>query len=248
MIVTPHDLLAQREILLAQQSRVCAASAQWEPQLQAVLKLSRRYNYERKHTHQVTRLALRLFDELWPLHRLSAQERFWLQCAAVLHDIGRCEDREHHKVALRIVLSSALLPFDKMTRRIIGSIARYHTKAPPNKKHGHYSALPESKQQVVRKLAAILRLGDALDRSHTKLVKRLWCDVTDDCIAVRCVTRDESRDAALCERANQKGRLLVDVFKRKLVIKTTTVKNLRRDGMLHLCRAIDSGALRFGVA
>ncbi|HYG77403.1 MAG TPA: HD domain-containing protein [Planctomycetota bacterium] len=245
MSATPYILPTSQRLLRAQQRDVDAARAFWEPQFQAVLKLARRYGYEREHSHQVMRLALRLFDQLWPLHRLSPQERFWLQCAAVLHDIGRYKEREHHKVALRIVLRSPLLPFDKKMRRVIGSIARYHTKAAPNKKHEHYSALSERKRLIVRQLAAILRLADALDRGHSKRVKRLWCDISKDCIVLRCVTREGSKTGPLRERAREKGRLLVKVFKRKLILRTATIAALRREGLLQLS---DSGMLKFVVA
>jgi alpha-galactosidase len=47
----------------------------------------------------------RLFDELQPLHLLGAQERFWLNAGALLHDIGWIEGQKgHHKTALRTIL------------------------------------------------------------------------------------------------------------------------------------------------
>jgi exopolyphosphatase/guanosine-5'-triphosphate,3'-diphosphate pyrophosphatase len=196
--------------------------------LRAVLRLAESCSYERVHTHQVTRLALKLFDELKPLHRLGAAERFYLNCAALLHDIGRVErDKGHHKASLKIVMKSPLLPFDTQTRRIIGSIARYHTKAPPKKKHDHFDQLNHEHRRVVVQLSAILRLADALDRTHRTLVHQLWCEISNRRIIVWCVLRgDNKHHRLLYRRASEKGRLLRKVFKRELVIEGVPLDNL----------------------
>ena len=55
-----------------------------DSRLRAVLQLAQDCEYEVEHTHQVTRLALRLFDELEHLHGLGAEERFWLRCGDLL--------------------------------------------------------------------------------------------------------------------------------------------------------------------
>jgi len=92
---------------------------------QAVMALAERYHYEREHTHQVTRLALAIFDELGPVYGYGEDERFWLQCAAMLHDIGWTEGRKgHHKTAQRLILAAADLLEQAAGRRIVIDIVR----------------------------------------------------------------------------------------------------------------------------
>ncbi|TLN24103.1 HD domain-containing protein, partial [bacterium] len=80
-----------------------------ENAVQACLRLAQMMEYEADHTHQVTRLALRLFDETVELHKLGELERFWLQCAGLLHDIGWVEGwKGHHKTSLRIIQTTQL--------------------------------------------------------------------------------------------------------------------------------------------
>ncbi len=80
--------------------------------ISAVLELAQTCEFDSSHTHQVARLSLRLFDQLQPLHDLSGKERDWLHYAALLHDIGWIEGwKDHHKVSLRIILDTPLLPF-----------------------------------------------------------------------------------------------------------------------------------------
>ena len=185
--------------------------------LKAVMRLAKSCKYEVGHTHQVTRLALQLFDELESLHGLGAEERFWLQCGALLHDIGWIEGQQgHHKTALRIILTTLILTFDTRERFIIGSIARYHRKALPDEKHDHFATLKPAERQVVRVLAGILRVADGLDRTHQNLVKNLSCEVLPKRLVLRCAVRrpaEEERQEAL-----DKGTLLEQVYERKLVI------------------------------
>jgi len=188
-----------------------------DSRLQAVLQLAQSCEYEVQHTHQVTRLALQLFDELQPLHRLGAEEHFWLQCGALLHDIGWVEgQRRHHKTALRIILNTPHLPFDRRERLIIGSIARYHRRALPSEKHDHFTVLEPAERRIVSMLAAILRVADGLDRAHRSLVEHLSCEVSPQQIVVRCAVRGPAE--AEQQATLKKGRLLELVFHRELVI------------------------------
>jgi putative phosphoesterase len=186
--------------------------------LEAVLQLAESCHYAADHTHQVTRLALQLFDELQSLHRLGAEERLWLQYAALLHDIGWIEGQPaHHKTALRIILTTPGLPFDARERHIIGSIARYHRKALPDEKHEHFAALEPDERQKVRVLAGLLRVADGLDCTHQSVVSSLSCEVTSERLVVRCSVIGQSAKEERQE-ALDKGVLLEQVFGRKLVI------------------------------
>ena len=190
-----------------------------DPALSAVLALAARHDYERTHSHRVANFALSLFDDLQPIHRLDSQARFWLKCAAILHDIAKSSGKAHHKEVLRIVLRSSDLPFNVETRRIIGLVARYHRKSAPGLKHRHFAVLTRSQREVVTQLAAILRFADALDSGHQGLVKTLRCDIESNQIIGRCATTRGGKKRRTIERkARQKGVLLEKVFGRKLTI------------------------------
>lgn len=188
-----------------------------DPRLASVLQLARACHYEQAHTHQVTRLALKVFDDLRDLHKLGATERFWLQAGSLLHDIGWIEGQKgHHKTAQRIILDSPLLPFNGRERQIIGCVARYHRKAVPKRKHDSYASLDAQDREVVRVLAAVLRVADSLDVMHEDRVRDLACRVGQNEIAVECAVAcplDEER-----KQVGRKGRLFEDVFQRKLSI------------------------------
>jgi putative phosphoesterase len=185
--------------------------------LKSIQHLAETCRYEVGHTHQVTRLALRLFDELSKVHHLGAEERFWLHAAALLHDIGWIEGQKgHHKTALRIILKTPILTFDHTQRLIIGSIVRYHRKALPKKKHAHFSALMPPQRKVVSMLAGILRVADGLDRTHRNLVEDVSCEVTPDQIILKCLVRRPAEVERLT--AMKKGDLLEKIFNVSLTI------------------------------
>jgi putative phosphoesterase len=150
-------------------------------------KVARSYLGKDPHTDQVTRFSMVLFDCLAGRLDLSERDRFWLECAAVLHDIGWSEGRRgHHKASLRLILEEDALPFDREERRAIGCIARYHRKAPPDPSHAHYSNLGRKEKRKVASLAAILRVADALDCSHDMKVRSLRCRLAPDKLVLLC--------------------------------------------------------------
>ena len=144
----------------------------------AVCALAEAHRYEREHTHQVTRLAMALFDGLAPALGLNADARFLLQCGAMLHDIGWSDGRKaHHKTAQRLILAAEGLPFDDRERTIVALVARYHRKALPAPDHEGYADLGEADRRLVRALGGILRVADGLDRSHVNVVRERGIDL-----------------------------------------------------------------------
>jgi putative phosphoesterase len=153
--------------------------------LKAVRRLARECNYEEQHSEHVTSLALDLFDELQPLHGLTSEDRFLLNCAGVLHDIGWIEGQKgHHRTAMKIIVDSQTLPFTEDQRRKVALIARYHRKALPKNSHPLFSQLSNKNKRKTRILAGILRIADGLDRTHTCAVKSVKCDLSGNDIVV----------------------------------------------------------------
>lgn len=190
--------------------------------LESAEELAATCQYDAAHIHQVTRLALQLFDELAPLHRLGAAERHWLEMAGLLHDIGWVDGQKgHHKTSLQIILSTPILPLDQRERLIVGSIARYHRKALPKLSHNHFSALKPPEREIVRKLAAILRVADGLDRTHATIVQDLTARIGTNKVTIICATHTRAKEEAASAR--EKGDLFELVFNRTLKIVCNTI-------------------------
>ena len=141
-----------------------------DPLLQESLALRARYDEEPSHSDQVAKLALEIYDHLQGWHGYPARARGLLHSAALLHDIGWSQTPDgkgHHKESARLIREHRwkhLLP-DEM--ELVAQVARYHRKAPPQPDHEEFQALKASAQKSVMILGGILRLADALDRTHT---------------------------------------------------------------------------------
>ena len=154
--------------------------------LPRILMLAESCRYEKEHSHQVTALALQLFDQMMELHGLGPRERLWLQAAGLLHDIGWIKGRQgHHKTGRDIILEQANFPFPEEGQRIIALLVRYHRRGLPEEAHKYFCDLTGEQKAVVQKLAALLRMADGLDRSHRSLVQELVCAMTPEKIIVK---------------------------------------------------------------
>lgn len=188
--------------------------------LQAVIQMAEQCGTEAAHACQVTRLALKLFDQTVPLHGFSGTEHFLLQCAAMLHDIAVATDPlNHHKTSMQLILDDKNLPLKKRERRIVAAIARYHRKALPSMNHKPYAALSDGDRTRVRTLAGILRVADGLDRTHTGVVRDLSAHINHGEVIIRCDTAGDDAEEEV-RAAEKKGRLFEEVFNRKLTVLT----------------------------
>jgi exopolyphosphatase/guanosine-5'-triphosphate,3'-diphosphate pyrophosphatase len=147
--------------------------------LRGVHAVGRRFGYEEAHARQVAGLAETIFDQLAPDNGpagLTRHHRTLLSASALLHDVGyHIAHESHHKHALYLIKNSELTGFSEAERDVIANVARYHRGPSPKERHPDYAALNEADRETVFALAAILRIADALDRSHDNRVSGVRC-------------------------------------------------------------------------
>ncbi|HEY2294526.1 MAG TPA: Ppx/GppA phosphatase family protein [Thermoanaerobaculia bacterium] len=176
-----------------------------------VLQLAGRAETVYRHNRQTARLAVRLFDLTASLHGLGVREREWLEYAALLHDIGySIHYRGHHKHAYYLITNAVLDAFDQREIEIIANVARYHRGSAPKASHPNMAALKPWQQRAIRKLAALLRVADALDRTHASRVDEIYCAIRGHKATLEVLSR-YSVDLEL-EEARQHARLFAKVF------------------------------------
>ncbi|HEX5708203.1 MAG TPA: Ppx/GppA phosphatase family protein [Pyrinomonadaceae bacterium] len=182
-----------------------------DPRLRGVHAVGLRFGYEEAHARQVARLAEKMFDALAPDYDLSRHHRTLLAAAALLHDAGyHIAHDAHHKHALYLIKHSELTGFSEAERAVVANIARYHRGAPPKERHADFAALNDTDRETVARLASILRVADAFDRSHDGRVQDIECRRDDGALRVELVSRHD------CEReiaaAEQKRDLFEQTF------------------------------------
>lgn len=196
--------------------------ADWDPEPRAmrmasVLQLCRRCNYGEDHATQVAKLATELFDATVRLHDLGAEDRELLGYGALLHDIGEHVSSEGHELhSGYLVLNGRLRGFAPDEVNALAALARFHRRGTPKADYGPYGALDARWRYRVTRLAALLRVADALDRAHTSAVTGLGVDLRGGRVRLELLGGEDIE--LECWALRRKRGLFEQVFRRSLEV------------------------------
>lgn len=182
-----------------------------EQMIRSALDLGRRYRFHEAHGTHVANLARDLFRGLQEEHQLGSKYELLLYITALLHEIGEFIGiRSHHKHSMYIIEHSELFGLSGNDLRLVAVTARYHRRAAPKTSHEEYARLDREDRIVVSKLASILRVADALDRSHHQRVKHIQARVDDGIFRIEVPQLDDLSLERMALR--QKGGLFETVY------------------------------------
>ncbi len=165
----------------------------WEQELISLFHcIGKRYSYDEQHVRQVERLALLMFDKLAKNYGMGEKERLLLRGAAILHDIGKyiCM-RSHSAYSYQLLMDTDIIGFSDRDKKIMALVAYYHANRIFD--DGQTTVKPMSKDliPVVAKLAAILRMADAMDRSYLQKVKTCVVTLKDGQMLVSATSKQD---------------------------------------------------------
>lgn len=148
--------------------------------------IARRFHVDEDHAKNVRQNALSLFDDLARLHDLPASARPLLEVAAILHDVGYAISRSrHHKHSYYLIANTELPGLTDRERELAALIARFHRRSAPKRTHQQLEQLTRRDYQTVRRCAVLLRMADALDRSHRQVVTKVRAQLSEKAVTVR---------------------------------------------------------------
>lgn len=188
-----------------------------DPRRRSVLELVHKCDWHERHSRHVARLSLKIFDELQEELNLADSDRELLEYAAWMHDIGyHISHRKHHKHALYIIRNSDLMGFKEHEIEVMANVARYHRRSTPKQRHPYFNRLNKKQKERVKRLSAILRVADGLDRSHFQNVRNLEISRKNGSLKFRIVT--EADPHLEIWGAMRKNALLEEVTGRKVEV------------------------------
>ncbi|HJS46477.1 MAG TPA: Ppx/GppA phosphatase family protein [Gemmatimonadales bacterium] len=195
-------------------------SAEPQDPLRLIREFADRCQTDRRHVEQVRVLALQLLDQLGPALGAEPEDRALLEAAALLHDVGQLVSyRRHHRHSQQLILNAERLNLSARDRAVVAIVSRYHRKRGPTRKHPEFAALPAEDQALVRRLAALLRVADGLDRGHTAIVERIQVELAEDRCTLRVAPRYVDADLSLeVWGADRKKDVLEKGLRREVVI------------------------------
>jgi len=183
----------------------------------SAVNLGRKYHYDEAHSRHVAGLCMTLFDALAKEHGMSRRQRMMLETAAILHDIGVfIRGSGHNRHGQYIVANTEIFGLQRDELDVIANVVRYHRGDPPAVTDIEYISLQREERMLVVKMASILRVADALDRSHSQRIKNLIVDRRAETLVLHSRgVRDTSLELVALE---EKARLFQDVFGYKVVL------------------------------
>jgi exopolyphosphatase/guanosine-5'-triphosphate,3'-diphosphate pyrophosphatase len=145
-----------------------------------VRRFARKCGCRESHCDHVAALAVNIFDGLKDPYRLSPEARDLLLAAGMLHEAGHLiSQKSHHKHAYHVLLHSELPGFTAQEIEIIANLVRYHRGGTPKESHANFRRLRLEDALLVKQLAGILRVADALDRTRFQRVKQASAQIRD---------------------------------------------------------------------
>jgi exopolyphosphatase/guanosine-5'-triphosphate,3'-diphosphate pyrophosphatase len=136
-----------------------------------VWNIGKKYFIDEQHSSYIEKTALSIFDQTHKFHNLGNRERFCFRVSAILHDIGKYINYNSHDIhSYNIIQYQDIMGFSDRELNLIANIVRYHEEDLPDFSHKQYSDLDERDRLTVSKMAAVLRLAEALDVSHKQKI------------------------------------------------------------------------------
>jgi exopolyphosphatase/guanosine-5'-triphosphate,3'-diphosphate pyrophosphatase len=209
-----------REGLLLEMVGEEAAPAAPDP-LRLMREFVERCQGDRRHVEHVRMLARQLFDQL--AQPLGASEAEWplLEAASLLHDVGQLVSyRKHHKHSYQLISHADRLDLAARDRALVALASRYHRKKGPSRKHPEFVTLGADDQAVVRRVSALLRVADGLDRGHTSNVDQVTATLGAGELVIEVAPRVAGADLSLeCWGAERKSDVLGKLLQREVIIR-----------------------------
>lgn len=183
-------------------------------------EIGHKYSFDEKHAKTVTGIAMKLFDALCVPLKLKGEWRDYLKAASILHDVGyHISYSKHHKHSQYLIENSEIIGFDENEIQIISNLARYHRKSLPKISHKKYKDLSIVDKNIVLQMGSILRIADAMDRSHNALFEDFEVFVFEN--ELRMIVNAREDDFSLeREGISKKSDLFEATFNKKVNLET----------------------------
>ncbi len=177
-----------------------------------------RYNSFQPHLKVLEKLCVMIFDAMKKRHGLKTRERLLLRVCAILHDCGKyISIAEAAQCTYTIITTSEILGLTEKERRMVASVTYFHRK-PFSPYEEMRDVFSEAEYFSIIKLTAILRVANALDKSHKQKAKNVKITLNQK---DELVINVNAEDSLTLERGlfADKAQAFVDAFGVKPIIR-----------------------------
>ncbi|WP_319370088.1 HD domain-containing protein [uncultured Ilyobacter sp.] len=165
----------------------------WELTVQAVIDKASKFTFDKNHSTFVQKVSKDFFDALKPLHNMLEMEKRHLELAAFLHDIGKYINFSSHQNHSQYIITNSFIPgLTEKDLEVVGLLCYFHNIA-FSKYSENIDNITGKSQMDIMKLAAILKVSVALDRSKRQKVKNIKFELKDHEIIIDVTTQEDYR-------------------------------------------------------
>ena len=159
--------------------------------LNAAKIISKRYRANQNHITILENNVVTIFDAMKKYHGLFKRERKLLQLSAILHDCGKyISMSQPGESSYNIIMSTEIIGLSHRERQIIANVVKYNTEDFFEDNDEQYIGDKEDYLTVI-KLVAILRVANAMDRSHKQKFKDSKAIIKDDTLVITSYSNDD---------------------------------------------------------
>ncbi len=159
----------------------------------AARNIAKRYKCNQAHVRYTEEVSVEIFNRMKKVHGMKNRDRLLLQIAAILHNCGKYISLSNvSECAYNIIMATEIIGLTHQERKIIANVVRYNT-AQFNyyDEAEHTYELSREEYLLIAKLTAILRVANALDRSHLQKCKGAAVSLKDDKLVISVQTQED---------------------------------------------------------
>lgn len=145
--------------------------------ISAAWSISKRYGSYQPHLKALEKISLMIFDTMKKYHGMGKRERLLMRVVSILHDCGKyISISEAAECSYTIIMSSEILGLTHQEREMVASVVAFNRRElePYEELADRFS---QEEYMTVVKLLAILKVANALDRSHRQKFKEIRMSV-----------------------------------------------------------------------
>lgn len=178
----------------AVQNKIIKAAHNFDEDIIASARnMAKRYLCSKNHIRILEDLALGIFDKMKKIHGLTKRDRLLLQIAVILHgcgkyislsDVGEC--------SYSIIMATEIIGLSQDEREIIANVVKYNTQEFEYfETVSNYASITKQEYLTVTKLTAILRLANAMDRTHKQKFKDFRISLKNNELIIHVTTNED---------------------------------------------------------
>ena len=166
-----------------------------------IVHQAKKFGVDKERSEKVINIAFQIYDQTKNiLHSNTdskAKDLLWAACH--LYNCGKYVNLgSYHKHSWYLIKHCELLGYSQSETNIIASIARYHRKSLPKKRHQSWQSLVLKEDKIlVLEMSLILRLAASLDQRPENVISSMKIKLLKNILSIELIPFNSNKDLLL---------------------------------------------------